>query len=412
MSIMDTNLTISNQRTAQRDWDAASILVGGIFGMIIAMGIGRFAFTPILPLMQRDLGMSNGVAGWLAGLNYLGYLAGAVLCSVVPRLIRSRSVAASSLLLSIVTTAAMGLTVSVSWWGTLRLVSGAVSAMLFIIVSAEIGQALVRRGYGHWVGAVYGGVGAGIALSGLTIPWLDQVGQWGGAWIGMGVLAGILAAIGIALTKGKISAPNTDDHGQTAKKNLLNLWPLVSAYFFEGLGYIVTATFIVAIVAGTPGLEAYAAYSWVAVGLAAVPSTVLWPLLSRRIGNKKALMIAYLLQASGILVSMHADSVIKVMFAAVTFGGTFMGIVALTLAEGNVRMAYDGKRAAAILTASFSIGQILGPVMAGWLADRQDGFTLPLLLATICILISWGFTAIDRNFISQKPQKGESSCHT
>lgn len=412
MSTMDTNLTIISQRTTQRDWGAASILIGGIFGMIIAMGIGRFAFTPILPLMQRDLGMSNGVAGWIAGLNYLGYLVGAVLCSVVPRLIRSRYVAASSLLLSIATTVAMGLTVSAFWWGTLRLVSGVVSAMLFIIVSAEIGEALVRRGYGHWVGAVYGGVGTGIALSGLTIPWLDHVGQWDGAWIGMGALAAVLAVIGIVITKGKIDAPRIDTHRPPSTKSLLNLWPLVIAYFFEGLGYIVTATFIVAIVAVTPGLEAYASYSWTAVGLAAVPSTVLWPLLSRRIGNKRALMTAYVIQASGIFVSMHAESVIEVMFAAITFGGTFMGIVALTLAEGNVRMAHDGKRAAAILTASFSVGQILGPILAGFLADMKDGFTLPLLIASICVMIGWLFTALDRYFISQKRQKGASICRT
>jgi len=412
MSIMDTNLAIDSPHTAQRNRDAVCILLGGVLGMIIAMGIGRFAFTPILPLMQRDLGVSNGVAGWLAGFNYLGYLAGAVLCSVVPRLIRSRYVAACSLLLSIATTAAMGLTVSVFWWGTLRLASGVVSAMLFIIVSAEIGEALVRRGYGHWFGALYGGVGTGIALSGLTIPWLDHVGQWDGAWIGMGVLAGILAVIGIVITKGKIDAPRIDTYRPTSTKRLLNLWPLVIAYFFEGLGYIVTATFIVTIVAGTPGLEAYASYSWVTVGLAAVPSTVLWPLLSRRIGNKRALMSAYVIQASGIFVSMHADSVFEVMFAAITFGGTFMGIVALTLAEGNVRMAHDGKQAAAILTASFSVGQILGPILAGFLADMKDGFTLPLLLASICVMIGWLFTALDRHFISQRQQKGESLCRT
>lgn len=412
MSTMDTKLTINSQRTAQGEWSSVCILLGGIIGMIIAMGIGRFAFTPILPLMQRDLGMSNSVAGWLAGLNYLGYLAGAVLCSVVPRLIRSRFVAANSLVLSIVTTTAMGLTESVLWWGSLRFVSGVVSAMLFIIVSAEIGEALVRRGYGHWVGTLYGGVGAGIALSGLMIHWLDQVGQWDGAWIGMGALAAALAMIGVALTRSRVDAPTMAAPKQSSKNSLWSLWPLILAYFFEGLGYIVTATFLVAIVAITPGLETYAAYSWVAVGLAAVPSTVLWPLLSRRIGNKKALMAAYLLQASGILVSMYADSIIEVMFAAITFGGTFMGIVALTLAEGNARMTHDGKRAAAILTASFGIGQILGPILAGFLADMQGGFALPLLLASICVMIGWVCTALDRHFIVQKQQKGESLCRT
>jgi len=160
----------------------------------------------------------------------------------------------------------------------------------------------------------------------------------------------------------------------------------------------VTATFIVAIVAATPGLESFAAYSWVAVGLAAVPSTVFWPRLARRIGNKQALLAAYMLQAAGILVSMYADSVIEVLFAAISFGGTFLGIVALTLAEGNLRMAADGRRAAAVLTASFGVGQMLGPIFAGRLADLQEGFALSLLLAAACVMLGGIFIAVDRRY--------------
>lgn len=401
MSNMDRDLS-GNSQMSQRGRGALRILLGGILGMIVVMGIGRFAFTPILPLMQRDLGMSNSLAGWLAGLNYLGYLAGAVFCSFVPRLLRSHPVALGFLLLSIVTTAAMGLTESVFWWGSLRFVGGVASAILFIILSAEVGEALLRRGYGHWAGVLYGGVGAGIALSGLTVPWLDQIGQWAGAWIGMGILAALLTVAGIVIAQSTIDAPNMTTNWPTQKKSLLSLWPLVVAYFFEGLGYVVTATFIVAIVAKTPGLGAYAPYSWVAVGLAAVPSTVLWPLLSRRIGNKKALLAAYLLQAAGIFVSAGANTIIEVMFAAMTFGGTFLGIVALTLAEGNARMKNDGNRAAAILTASFGVGQIVGPVLAGLLADVQEDFVFPLRLAAICIMVGWMFTAMDRHFVAQK----------
>jgi len=366
--------------------------------MMVAMGIGRFIFTPILPLMQRDLGMTNSVAGWLAGLNYLGYLFGAILCSVTPGVLRSRLITGGSLLLSIATTLFMGATLSVLWWGLMRFAGGFASAVLFIVITAEVGETLSRRGYGHWLGTLYGGVGLGIAISGLIVPPLDKIGGWDGAWYGAGVLAAILAVAGLLLGRRReLVKPITIDESRSSA-SLSNVRLLSVGYFFEGLGYIVTATFLVAIISLTPGLEGFAPYSWVAVGLAAVPSTIFWPYLGRRIGNRKALLAAYALQAAGILVSVWAESMTTVLFAAVSFGGTFLGIVALTLTEGNLRMPADGRRAAAFLTASFGVGQMLGPVLAGVLADIQEGFAIPLLLATVCVVIAGACVALDRQF--------------
>lgn len=397
---MGTDRTI-NREMPQRDWNALKILIGGILGMVVVMGIGRFAFTPILPLMQRDLGMTNTVAGWLAGLNYLGYLGGAILCSVTPQLLRSRLITGGALLSSLATTLLMGFTVSVFWWGALRLLGGAASAILFIVIAAEVAEALARRGYGHWVGTLYSGLGIGIILSGLFVPQLDSVGGWDATWVGMGVIATLLAVTGVAIGRKRELVQPVAISKPTQESKLGSIRILAVGYFFEGLGYVVTATFIVAIIAATPELADYAAYSWVAVGLAAVPSTILWPLLARRIGSKRALLAAYTVQATGIMVSIYADSLAEVMFAAVTFGGTFLGIVAMTLAEGNLRMRGDGRRAAAILTASFSFGQMLGPVLAGMLADLQAGFTLPLMLAGVSVMLGGVFVALDRKFQRQ-----------
>ncbi len=387
-----------NNEARQNERCVLYILVGGMLGLVVAMGIGRFAFSPILPLMQRDLAMSNTVAGWLAGLNYLGYLAGAVLCSISPQVLHSRFVTGSALLLSLVTTLFMGLTVSPFWWGTMRLVGGWASAILFIVISAEVGEALTRRGYGHWVGALYAGVGFGIAISGLIVPQLDLIGGWSLSWVGMGVIATVFAAFGIFLGRRRdlVQPVTITKAGHTGSLRVVRL--LAVAYFFEGLGYIVTATFIVAIITITPGLERFAPYSWVAVGLAAVPSTLFWPYLARRIGSQRALLSAYALQAAGILVSIHADTVFEVVFAAISFGGTFLGIVAMTLAEGNQRMRGEGGRAAAFLTASFGVGQVLGPVLAGILADLQQGFALPLMLAAACVILGGIFIALDKRF--------------
>ena len=395
------NQQLKYPATPRPEVGALKVLIGGVLGMVVAMGIGRFIFTPILPLMQRDLGMTNSVAGWLAGLNYLGYLGGAIVCSVTPGLLRSWLITGGSLFVSIATTLFMGATLSVHWWGLMRFAGGFASAVLFIVITAEVGETLSRRGYGHWLGTLYGGVGLGIAISGLVVPPLDNIGGWSGAWYGAGLLAAILAVAGLLLGRRReLVKPITIDESRTPV-SLSSVRLLAVGYFFEGLGYIVTATFLVAIISMTPGLEDFAPYSWVAVGLAAVPSTIFWPYLGRRIGNRKALLGAYLLQASGILVSVWAESMTTVLFVAVSFGGTFLGIVALTLTEGNLRMPGDGRRAAAFLTASFGVGQVLGPVLAGTLADIQEGFAVPLVLATVCVAIAGLCVLLDRQFQSQ-----------
>lgn len=393
-----TRNSMTKPGTLQKDWSALRVLAGGMLGMVVAMGIGRFVFTPILPLMQRDLGMTNTLAGWLAGLNYLGYLAGAIGCTVIPALLRSRLVAGGALFLSIATTVLMGLTVSVAWWAAMRLVGGVASAILFIVISAEVAETLARRGYGHWLGALYGGIGLGIALSGLLVPPLDRLGGWAGAWIGMGAIAAGLAVTGILLGRKHVDQRGKSGSGMGRFSGLRAVWLLGAAYFCEGLGYIVTATFLVAIIAATPGLAGFAAYSWVAVGLAALPSTIVWPHLARRIGQRQALLAAYLLQAAGILVSIWADSMAEALFVAITFGGTFLGIVALTLAEGNRRMGREGPRAAAFLTACFGIGQVLGPVVAGFLADIWQDFALSLGLAAASVVAGGVCIACDRRF--------------
>lgn len=396
---MATRMTVHGGYSRRdQDIDALKILAGGILGMVVAMGIGRFAYTPILPLMLRDLEMTNTLGGVLAGLNYLGYLIGAVACSINPRIITSRNIAGIALLLSLATTIFMGTTTSQVLWGVMRLCGGISSAILFIVISAQVAEALVRRSYGHWMGALYGGVGLGIAISGLIVPQLDKAGGWSAAWTGMGSIAVVFALLAIGLGWKSIKTKVTTSALPKASAGLGKIRILAAAYFLEGLGYIVTATFIVTVISRTPGLETLAPYSWVVVGISAIPSTIIWTHLAYRMGNRKTLLAAYALQAAGILVSVQAETTAEVLFAAVTFGGTFLGIVAVTLAEGKLRMGREGGRSVAILTAGFSVGQMIGPVIAGRLADWQGGFALPLMLAAMSVILGGVLVALDRNF--------------
>jgi predicted MFS family arabinose efflux permease len=378
---------------------AVRVLIGGILGMMVAMGIGRFAFTPILPLMQRDLGISHSLAGGLASLNYVGYLAGALLCAVWPRILRSTLVNVTMLVICIASTLLMGMTTSPFLWGGLRLVAGVASALLFVVIAIEVSEVLVQSRHSRWSSALYGGIGLGIALSGAVVPLLDRCSGWRGAWLGMGGISVVLALAGVTVAgkrRGAVAVP--DGVAMPAGGSLAGIVRLATAYLLEGVGYIVTATFLVTMITHTPGLAGFAPWSWVAVGLAAAPSTVLWQHTASRIGVRLALTLAYLLQAGGILLSINAASAVRAGLAAVIFGGTFLGVVALAMAEAGRRCGTEGRRAAAVMTACFGAGQVFGPSLAGFLADTHGGFALPLLLAGVVVAIGGLLVATDSRF--------------
>lgn len=382
------------------------MLIGGILGMMVAMGIGRFAFTPILPLMQRDLGVSHSLAGGLAAVNYAGYLAGALLCAIWPQLLRNRVVNIGALVASIASTGCMGFTSDPVLWGVLRLIAGLASAVLFVAIAIEVAEKLQRTRNVRWGSALYGGIGLGIALSGAVVPFLDRSGDWRHAWIGMGIISVLLAAAGVLIAGKRKSTVPVCDIPPVGSARLQGLGRLALAYFLEGVGYIVSATFLVTMIAHTPGLSPYAPWSWVAVGLAAAPSTVIWQQLAHRIGVRAALTMAYLLQSCGILLSAVASQPWSAGLAAVIFGGTFLGIVALAMAEGGRRAGSEGRRAAAVMTVCFGGGQVIGPLLGGLLADRHGDFTLSLLLAGAVVAVGGILIATDCGF-SKSPAAGE-----
>src|ERR1700753_2311060 len=145
-----------------RNLSATAAVCVGPLALASAMGIGRFSLTPIMPLMQQDAGLTLAQGSWLATANYVGYLAGALLCIAVvpsPRLAIRWGLAAIALF-----TLVMGLTDSFASWIAWRLIGGAASAFVLVGVSGWAIPALTRHERAHWSGHVFAGVGIGICL--------------------------------------------------------------------------------------------------------------------------------------------------------------------------------------------------------------------------------------------------------
>jgi predicted MFS family arabinose efflux permease len=238
----------------------------------------------------------------------------------------------------------------------------------------------------------FAGVGAGIALSAAVVAALQD---WRTMWFASGVLALAAGLAVIALV------PPDDPESQGAASGKREPFPpgfapLAVAYGLFGFGYIITATFIVAMVRGTPSIASLEPYIWVMFGLAAAPSVALWTGLAAHWGIRRTFAIAAFVQAAGVAVSALWVTEATVIAASVFVGGTFMGLTALGLIAAREGGGDPGGRIA-LMTAAFSAGQIVGPLFAGHLYDHTGSLALPSWAAVAALVVAGILTLVARH---------------
>ncbi|MFE1882885.1 YbfB/YjiJ family MFS transporter [Streptomyces diastatochromogenes] len=357
------------------------------------MGVGRFVYTPILPLMHARAGLSAGAGAHLATANYVGYLVGALAGILAPALVRSPALLRASLIALTVSLAAMPATHSTAVWIVLRLLAGVASAVIFVIAVSSLHSHLRERP-AHLSGWAFGGVGGGIALSGLLVLALRSVADWRAAWWASAALTAILAIAAWRLrtepAPAATAAPAGSAAGLPALRTRRRFGVLFASYILEGIGYIVAGTFLVAAIGqSSPGWIGSGA--WVLVGLAAVPSSALWARLGRRWSRPGLLLVALVVQAAGIALPALIGGVAAALVSAVLFGATFIGVSTLALAAGaHLRFP----RSVALLTAGYSVGQILGPLAV--IPLLRHGYHQALLLAAAVVLTAAAAAAVLR----------------
>nr|WP_095857657.1 YbfB/YjiJ family MFS transporter [Streptomyces sp. Ag82_O1-15] len=367
------------------------------------MGVGRFVYTPILPLMHAGAGLSASAGANLATANYVGYLLGALVGILAPAVVRSRALLRASLVVLTGTLAAMPATHDTAVWCALRLLAGVASALIFVIAVSSLLSHL-REYPAHLPGWAFGGVGAGIALSGLLVLLLRPVADWRAAWWASAALAAVLAVASWNLrpeapptttqaTQAIQAAPAAQATGATTVTAATadssdgprtHRWftALFASYTLEGIGYIIAGTFLVAAIEqSSPGPLGGGA--WVLVGLAAVPSSALWARLGRRWSRPALLLAALVVQAVGIALPALIGGAPAALVSAVLFGATFIGVSTLALATGA---HLEFPRSVALLTAGYSVGQILGPLVVAPLLHH--GYQQALILAASVVLVA------------------------
>lgn len=373
-------------------------LFGGASALFLAMGIARFAFTPVLPLMQSDYGFSDTVSGALASMNYLGYLLGAFYA-------RHLSLSGGAYRFFIFSIPASLLLVAVMWypsytlWYGVRFFSGFLSAVVFVTSAEFVMDYLAKVTKPQYMGVIYSGIGGGMVLSGLTIPVLSEYFSSAQIWLWLAGLSIIPAAAAVFFTPKPENRPIS--RIESGSVNRL-IYLLSASYLLEGLGYVITGTFISVMVMRGTGSVLLSGYVWVIAGLGAMIMTPLWAIAGRKIGTANAIMAAFAVQTLAIAAPVLSQSIFFTMLGAVGYGGTFLGIVSLSLVYG--RHLSPGGTTTAVLTVFFSIGQMIGPLIAGYMADITGGFDIPVLMAA--------FSAAVGGILIYIIKKGEKHAYT
>ncbi len=352
------------------------VITGGICGLVLTIGLARFAYTPLLPGLQSQTGLSDAAAGGLAAINYAGYMSGALAATWIEDVRWRHWLYSAGLWMALLTVAAMALTTWMPAWALIRYVGGLCGATGMLLGSGLVLGWLIRQGRRPELGLYFIGLGLGIVVSAVGAWALAQWWPiWSDQWLAFAALGLVFF---VPAWKWRPPVPPSVQASHDAASGSLGsrrwTWTMVTSYFAAGWGFVISATFTVAIVEREPALAGVGPLAWAMVGMAAMPAVFIWDLVARRVGEKQALLLAFGLQTLSVMLPAMSGELWAALVGALGYGATFIGIVSLTLALAGRRAPSNPGKAMAKLTLSYGVAQILAPVVAGYMAQTTGTF--------------------------------------
>jgi len=365
----------------------------------IGLGIGRFAYSLVLPDMRDALGWSYSAAGFMNTVNAAGYLAGALVTSkLVDRFGLSAAVRWGTVA-SVAALALSGLSANFAVLSFARLLIGFSAALAFVAggaLAAMIGQSRPERA-SFLLSLFYAGPGLGILASGLISPFLLQgfgPGSWWIVWLALALLSALMA---LPLLLTALDAKAGMAHAAPAPFRIRPALIYLIAYFLFGAGYIAYMTFMIAYVRDAGGSAAAQSAFWCLIGCSAFASPWVWRgVLARgRSGTATAIILG--VNATGAIMPLFGQSALLLASSALVFGVAFFAVVASTTAF--VRFNYppaEWPKAIAAMTIVFGIGQTLGPFVVGAITDAMGSLSTALTVSAATLALGAVLAAFQR----------------
>ncbi|MGH9090380.1 MAG: YbfB/YjiJ family MFS transporter [Acidimicrobiales bacterium] len=378
---------------------AASLAMGPAVGIALA----RFAYALLLPAMRSQLHWSYGLSGVVGGANALGYLAGACIANPLHRRLGTRTVFGWSIGLTVAVLAATALTGQIAVLLTLRTLAGVLAALIFtggLSLVAAIGENGSHRKAVQLLATYTTGVGAGLVVSGIGIPWLlssvSRSDGWRWCWLLLASLAALafLASLPALRCSPEPVLPRTNDDRALVGGRLSVL--LVSCCLY-GAGYVAYLTFVVAYLEDHGASGRLVTVFWVVLGTVAIVSAALWPRVTARMRADRAPGTMIGAVSVGAVLPLVDHAAVVSLISGSLFGASFLAVVAAYMAV--IRQALPARQwgpAFAVFTMALGVGQCLGPLLTGFLSDARSGLAVGLSLSVALLAASGALALVHR----------------
>ncbi|MBW9107182.1 YbfB/YjiJ family MFS transporter [Paraburkholderia phenoliruptrix] len=362
---MSTAPSLTSSASTSLDARALFATLAGLSGSLVAIGLARFAYTPLIPSLIQAHWFTSSQAVTLGAANFAGYLIGALIGRPLASALSNRT--ALRMLMAVVTAAffACAYPLSISWFFVWRLLSGISGGAIMVLVATSILPHIPAPRRGFVSGMIFLGLGLGIAASGTLIPELLHFGLRT-TWFGLGTVALVLTAVswfGWPSTNppAPVAAPA---HHQAAQTATLGLRVLYAQYAANALGLVPAMILLVDYVARGLGRGAgIGANYWVLYGLAAIAGPVIAGNIADRIGYGKAYRVALLLQAAAVALLALSGNAWVLALSTVILGIFTPGVVPLALGRIHELVPHDHTEQRASwsrATTAFALFQALG----------------------------------------------------
>lgn len=364
-----------------------SILIAGIFAVIVGLGISRFVFTSLLPNMLDGF-LDITFAGILASINFAGYLSGSILSIFIKDINQKVILFRIGLVLVIVLTFIQGITENYTVWIISRILAGFAGAMGFVVGSAIVMTKLQIESKTKAMGIHFSGIGFSILTTDLISRGIiDITSSWQYSWLFLSFVALILSAYSAyILSFDKKVNTKVVKHKFDTSIFTAFVVVLIMAYFTEGVGFVVQGTFLPDIINNLPGLKGYGNLTWTLVGLAGIPSCIIWLRLAHKYGSVNIIIIALALQTVGILIPTFTNNIYMNLFSGILYGGTFVGLVGLFMTLGGHLSKGNPVVLMGALTTSYGIGQVIAPLYSVYLIDKFGNYDYALYLTAFIVV--------------------------